>query len=67
MADKTIRTGLCPGGRARLRRLLRLLDMGRVDPKPMTTHTFAFEQVAEAFELMESKEDGVIKPLIEYE
>ncbi|MFC7044867.1 NAD(P)-dependent alcohol dehydrogenase [Halobacteriaceae archaeon GCM10025711] len=67
MAEKTIRTGLCPGGRARLRRLLRLLDMGRVDPKPMTTHTFAFDRVDEAFELMESKEDGVIKPLIEYE
>ena len=42
MAEKTIKTGLCPGGRLRLERLLRLLQMGRVDPTRMTTHTFPF-------------------------
>lgn len=67
MAEKEIVTGLCPGGRLRLRRLLRLLDSGRVDPTPMTTHEFAFEDVDEAFELMESKADGVIKPLVRFE
>ena len=67
MAEKDIVTDLCPGGRARLRRLLRLLDAGRVDPTHMTTHTFAFEDIDEAFELMESKEDNIIKPLIDFE
>jgi threonine dehydrogenase-like Zn-dependent dehydrogenase len=67
MAEKDIVTDLCPGGRARLRRLLRLLDGGRVDPTHMTTHTFAFEDIDEAFELMESKEDNIIKPLIDFE
>src|SRR5271169_1495883 len=39
MAEKTIRTGLCPGGRLRMERLIRLLKTGRIDPTPMTTHT----------------------------
>lgn len=66
MAEKTIETALCPGGRTRLARLLRLLENDRLDPTPMTTHTFAFDQVDEAFELMASKEDGVIKPLVDF-
>jgi isopropanol dehydrogenase (NADP+) len=32
MSDRTIRTGLCPGGAERMKRLMRLLEMGRVDP-----------------------------------
>ena len=32
MADKTIRTGLCPGGSLRMERLLRILERGLVDP-----------------------------------
>jgi isopropanol dehydrogenase (NADP+) len=64
MAGKTITTGLCPGGRLRMERLLRLLVMRRVDPTLMTTHTFAFEQLGRAFEIMEKKLDGVLKPLI---
>ncbi len=64
MSDKTIRTGLCPGGKERMVRLLRLIETGRVDPKPLTTHTFKFADIEKAFRLMESKEDGVIKPMI---
>ena len=67
MAEKEIATALCPGGRLRLRRLLRLLENDRVDPTHLTTHEFDFENVDEAFELMESKEDGVIKPLVSFE
>jgi threonine dehydrogenase-like Zn-dependent dehydrogenase len=64
MGDKTIRTALCPGGRERMQRLLRLLETGRVDPTPLTTHRFRFDQIETAFHLMETKEDGIIKPLI---
>jgi len=67
MSDKTINTGLCPGGRLRLRRLLRMLERDRVDPTHMTTHRYSFENADEAFHLMDSKEDDVIKPLIEFE
>lgn len=66
MSDKTIRTALCPGGKVRMNRLLRLLEAGRVDPTLMTTHTFSFDQVDRAFELMRSKEENIIKPLIRF-
>ncbi|MDQ0287290.1 threonine dehydrogenase-like Zn-dependent dehydrogenase [Desulfofundulus luciae] len=64
MSDKTIRTGLCPGGKERMKRLLRLIETGRIDPTPLTTHRFKFEEVEKAFHLMATKEDGIIKPLI---
>jgi threonine dehydrogenase-like Zn-dependent dehydrogenase len=64
MAEKTIRTGLCPGGRLRMERLLRVLEMKRVDPTVMTSHTFSFDQMERAFEIMDKKLDGVIKPLV---
>jgi threonine dehydrogenase-like Zn-dependent dehydrogenase len=64
MGDKTIRTALCPGGKERMKRLLRLLESGRVDPTPLTTHRFRFDELAHAFELMKNKQDGIIKPLI---
>jgi threonine dehydrogenase-like Zn-dependent dehydrogenase len=67
MAEKDIVTALCPGGRLRLRRLLRLIETGRVDPTHMTTHEFSFDGVADAFDLMASKADGVIKPLVRFD
>ena len=66
MSDKTIRTGLCPGGRERMERLLRLIETGKVDPTPLTTHTFDFDEVDKAFHLMETKEDRIIKPLVTF-
>jgi isopropanol dehydrogenase (NADP+) len=63
MAEKTIRTGLCPGGRLRIERLIRLLQTGRLDPTKMTTHTFEFGALDKAFEVMDKKLDGVMKPL----
>ncbi len=66
MAGKTIKTGLCPGGRLRMQRLLRLVETGRIDPTRMTTHTFPFTAVEHAFDMMDRKLDGVIKPLIAF-
>ncbi len=67
MSDKTIRTALCPGGSERMRRLMRLIETGRVDPTPLTTHRFPFREVQKAFRMMQTKEDGIIKPLILFE
>jgi threonine dehydrogenase-like Zn-dependent dehydrogenase len=64
MADKTIRTGLCPGGRLRMERLMRLLLRKIVDPSALTTHTFRFDEMPRAFEVMDRKLDGVLKPLV---
>ncbi len=64
MAEKTIRTGLCPGGRLRMERLLRLLEKKKIDPTRMTTHRFSFGEIEKAFATMDKKLDGIIKPLI---
>lgn len=66
MSDKTIRTALCPGGGERMARLMRLIRTARVDPLPMTTHRFAFKDIQRAFGMMQTKEDGMIKPLITF-
>jgi threonine dehydrogenase-like Zn-dependent dehydrogenase len=67
MNDTTIRAGLCPGGKERMKRLMRLIENGRVDPTPLTTHTFRFEEIERAFHLMETKADNIIKPLIVFD
>lgn len=67
MSDKTIRTALCPGGKVRMGNLLRLLQTGRLDPTPMTTHRFSFAEIEKAFHMMDAKEDGIIKPLIHFD
>ncbi len=33
----------------------------------MTTHEFEFDEIAEAFGIMDEKEDDIIKPLINFE
>jgi isopropanol dehydrogenase (NADP+) len=66
MADKTIATGLCPGGRLRMERLLRVLKTNRVDPTAMTSHTFAFDEMERAFEVADKKLDDVVKALITF-
>jgi threonine dehydrogenase-like Zn-dependent dehydrogenase len=67
MAEIDIVTDLCPGGRLRMQRLLKLLETGRVDPTKMTTHEFDFDEIEAAFEMMDEKANGVIKPLIRFE
>lgn len=32
----------------------------------MTTHTFRFDRVGEAFEMMTTNGDGIVKPLITF-
>ena len=67
MSNKKIVTDLCPGGKVRMKRLMRLLETGKVDPTPMTTHRFKFEELPKAFEMMDTKEDNILKPLIEFD
>ncbi|MFC4987410.1 NAD(P)-dependent alcohol dehydrogenase [Saliphagus infecundisoli] len=67
MAEIDIVTELCPGGRLRIERLLQMLANDRFDPTKMTTHEFEFDEIEEAFRMMDEKEDGIIKPLIHFE
>lgn len=67
MAEIDIVTDLCPGGRLRIQRLLRMLERGRVGPTKMTTHEFDFDEIETAFEMMDEKADDIVKPLIDFE
>jgi threonine dehydrogenase-like Zn-dependent dehydrogenase len=67
MAEIEIVTDLCPGGRLRIQRLLKMLENDRFDPTKMTTHEFEFGEIEEAFQMMDEKRDGIIKPLIHFE
>jgi threonine dehydrogenase-like Zn-dependent dehydrogenase len=67
MGEKTIRTLLCPGGSERMARLMRIIQNGRVDPTRLTTHHFPFAQVEKALEMMTTKADGILKPVIHFE
>lgn len=64
LGGATIRSILCPGGKERMSRLMRLIANKRVDPTVMTSHRFRFDQLDQAFELMSTNGDNVIKPLI---
>jgi threonine dehydrogenase-like Zn-dependent dehydrogenase len=66
MADKTITTGLCPGGRLRMERLLRVLETDKVDPTRMTTHRFSFNEMPRAFEVSDRKLDNTMKVLVSF-
>jgi threonine dehydrogenase-like Zn-dependent dehydrogenase len=67
MADKTITSLLCPGGKERMQRLLRLIEHERVNPITLTTHRFDFDDIGKAFKLMQTKEDNIIKPIIYFD
>ena len=44
--------------------ILRLIGRGKINVKPLITHTFPLSGIAEAYELFESKKDGVMKVAI---
>ncbi|NIA21280.1 MAG: alcohol dehydrogenase catalytic domain-containing protein [Anaerolineaceae bacterium] len=48
-----------------LRQALELVATGKVDVKPWITHRFPLDRVTEAFELVDSYADGVLKAVIE--
>lgn len=65
MAYKTIKGGLCPGGRLRMERLAEMVTHKRIDPSQMATHVFkGFEKLEEALLLMKDKPQDLIKPVV---
>jgi threonine dehydrogenase-like Zn-dependent dehydrogenase len=59
----TIRANQCSVKR-HLPRLFEHVLAGRIDPKAVITHRFPLEEIAEAYHMFTSKEDGIIKPVI---
>ena len=61
IGDHRVVTTLCPGGKERMRRLMALVETGRVDLTPLLTNRFGLDRIVEAYELFGSRRDGVLK------
>ena len=61
LGDNRIVTSLCPGGKERMRRLMAVIESGRVDLSAMVTHRFSLDRIEQAYELFASQGDGVLK------
>ncbi|HEU0251464.1 MAG TPA: NAD(P)-dependent alcohol dehydrogenase [Pyrinomonadaceae bacterium] len=64
IGDHKLVTTLCPGGKERMRRLMEVVRHGRVDLRPLLTHTFRLDQINEAYDLFGERLDGVLKVAI---
>jgi threonine dehydrogenase-like Zn-dependent dehydrogenase len=64
LVDQKIVTTLCPGGKERMRRLMRLVETRRINLRPLLTHSFSLDKIADAYKLFESRADGVLKVAI---
>lgn len=64
LGDHTIVTTLCPGGKERMRRLMAVIESGRVDFSAMVTHRFKLDQIEEAYDLFGHQRDRVLKVAI---
>jgi len=64
LGDHTIVTSLCPGGKERMRRLMNVVQSGRVDLRPLVTHRFALDDIEKAYDLFAHQRDGVLKVAI---
>lgn len=65
MAQKTITGGICAGGRVRMESLCELIKYSGINPGKLVTHKFhGFNELEEAFKLMEEKPDDLVKPIV---
>jgi alcohol dehydrogenase len=61
LGDHKVVTSLCPGGKARMRRLLSVVGSGRVDLRPLVTHRYSLDDIVAAYDLFANQRDGVLK------
>jgi threonine dehydrogenase-like Zn-dependent dehydrogenase len=64
LGDHKIVTALCPGGKERMRRLMSILESGRLDLGRLVTHEYQLDDIAAAYELFANQRDGVLKVAI---
>jgi len=61
IGDHKIVTSLCPGGKERMRRLMNVIETGRVDLEPLVTHRYRLDDIVEAYDLFGHQRGGVLK------
>jgi len=64
LGDHRIVTTLCPGGKERMRRLMEMVRTRKVDLTPLITHSFALDDIEQAYALFGERREGVIKVAI---
>jgi len=64
LGDHRIVTTLCPGGKERMRRLIEMVRHGRLDLRPLLTHRYSLNDIADAYQLFGERRDGVMKVAI---
>jgi threonine dehydrogenase-like Zn-dependent dehydrogenase len=64
LGDHKIVTTLCPGGKERMYRLMRLVSAQRIDLTPLFTHIFPLDEIARAYELFSARGQDVLKVAI---
>lgn len=65
MAHKTIKGGLCPGGRLRAEMLRDMVMYNRIDLSKLVTHVYhGFDHIEEALLLMKDKPKDLIKAVV---
>jgi alcohol dehydrogenase len=55
---------LRPGGKERMRRLMAVIQSGRIELSPMVTHRFKLDDIEQACELFGHQREGVLKVAI---
>ena len=61
LADQSVLTTLCPGGKERMRRLMSVVRAKRFPFCDFITHSFPLDRIADAYELFGHQRDGVMK------
>ncbi len=61
LGDHKINTALCPGGKERMRRLMRVIQDGRVDLSSLVTHKYDLQDIVAGYDLFANQRDGVLK------
>ena len=64
LADQSILTTLCPGGKERMRRLMSVVRAGRFPFRELVTHSFPLDRIVDAYDLFAEQRDGVLKVAI---
>jgi threonine dehydrogenase-like Zn-dependent dehydrogenase len=57
-------TTLCPGEKARMRRLTNAVQSGRFDPTMLVTHRFHLADIKQGYEVSGNRSEGVLKVAI---
>jgi threonine dehydrogenase-like Zn-dependent dehydrogenase len=65
MANKDIRSGFCPGGALRIKKMMEVIKYRGFDSSKIISHTFhGFDAMEPAFKLMDEKAPDLIKPIV---